>query len=204
MSDNLGSKAKGLLGVVAAGAAAVGAFILTHASEELGKMGGKYLGISLLFPLIVVFGCCWGARKILPAKTQDLSVAIGIVSGQVVLHLIGGLYFGVLQRVLLDIVILGAGVTWLIVRPSVWPIIGLTAFEIFALGSNILALTQVTDVAAAFKGLISFMLIRLAAIIFLVAGYKTLNSRPAVTVESPEAGVKAPQSPARADHRLAT
>jgi hypothetical protein len=179
---------------VGAAAAAAGAFILAHASKEFGKMGGEYLGISLLFPLVVVFGSCWIARKVLPANLQNLSVGIGIVSGQVVLHVLGGLYFGVLQRVALDIVILTAGLTWLIVRPSVWPVIGLTAFETFALGSNILVLTQVTDTAAVFKGLISFMLIRLVAIIFLVGGYKTLKSRPVAVSAMSGVPVKAESS----------
>jgi hypothetical protein len=152
---------------------------LAHASEEFGKQVGDYLGVSLFVPLIVVFFYCWIARKVLPANLQDLSIVIGIIAAQISLHVFGGLYFGALTRVLFDIVVLTIGLVWLIIRPSVWPIIGLTAFEIFALGSNLLTLTQVTNFAPAFKGLISFMLIRLAAISFLVTGYQSLKAKSA-------------------------
>src|ERR1700674_1819371 len=137
MSDEKPSNGKGWIGTLGVGAAAVGAFILAHASEELGKQGGEYLGISLFFPLIVVFLCCWVARKVLSSDLQDLSIAIGTLSAQVLLHVLGGLYFGVLTSVLLDIVLLSIGLAWLIIWPSVWPIIGLTGFEILALGTNL-------------------------------------------------------------------
>jgi hypothetical protein len=187
MSDEKPSKGKGWIGTLGVGVAAVGAFILAHASEEFGKQGGEYLGISLFFPLVVVFLCCWVARKVLSPDLQDLSIAIGIVSAQVLLHVLGGLYFGVLTSVLLDIVVLSIGLAWLIIRPSVWPIIGLTGFEILALGTNLVVLTQVTDTVGAVKGLLSFMLIRLAAIIFLIVGYRSLKAKPTIAVAPSDA-----------------
>jgi hypothetical protein len=175
MADRQGSTTKGILAVIGAGAAALGAFIVSRLSEELGKMSGEYLGISLFVPLLVVFGCCWLARKLLPENLKVLSIGIGIVSAQVVLHIFAGLYFGVLPRLLIDIAILTAGLTWLIMRPSIWPICALIAFEVYAVGSNLLVLAQVPNTAVVFKGVLSFMVIRLAAIFFLVLGYRALK-----------------------------
>jgi hypothetical protein len=179
MSTEQASKFKGLLGTVAAGAAAVGAFLIAHLSEHLGQMGGEWLSSALFFPLVLVFVCCWIARKALGAEYDDLKIAIGITSAQAIIHLLGGLYFGggVLLSVLPDIVILGGATAWLVARPGVWPIAVLLAFEGFAILMNLLALVGGGFDMAIVKGLISTILIRVAAILFLYSGLKSQRAK---------------------------
>ena len=63
------------VGTVAAGAAAVGGFILVQLSEQLGQMGGAWLSGALFFPLVLIVLCCWIASKVLgPKGFQDVSI----------------------------------------------------------------------------------------------------------------------------------
>jgi hypothetical protein len=179
MNSEQSAKIKGLFGTIVAGAAAVGAFLLAHLSEHAGQMGGEWLGGSLFFPLLLVFLSCWIAGKLLRPELNDLKIAIGITSAQAVLHLLGGLYLGgaALMSVLPDIVILGAGTAWLIARPGFWPIVLLLAFEGFAILMNLLLLVQSGFETVIVKGLISTILIRVAAILFLYSGLKSRRAR---------------------------
>jgi hypothetical protein len=186
MSTEQTSKIKSFLGTVAAGAAAVVGFILVQASEQLGQMGGAWLGPALFFPLIVVFLCCWIASKVLGPEYEHMKVAIGIVSAQAIMHVLGGLYFGpdVLLSVMPDVVILGGGVAWLIARPGVWPVALLLAFEAFAMVSTIVGIAQIGFEAEILKGGISSLLIRAAAIAFLYGAWRHLRAKPATAPET--------------------
>ncbi len=174
MTNEQPSKAKGILATVVAGAVAVGAFILVQAAEQLGQMGGAWLSGGLFFPLVLIFLCCWIAKRLLPPALEDVRIAIGIVAGQASWFLIAALLAGgeVLAQVLPDVVILTAGLAWLITRPGVWPIIFLMAFEGLVLLLNLFMLTQV-GVEEGLKGIISAVLIRVAALIFLYSGLQS-------------------------------
>jgi hypothetical protein len=187
MDTEQSSKFKGLLGTVIAGAVAAGGFVLVQLSEHLGQMGGEWLGGALFFPLVLVFLCCWIAGKLLKPELADLRIAVGITSAQAIIHLLGGLYLGggALMSVLPDIVILGAGTAWLVARPGFWPIVLLLAFEGFAIVMNVIVLIESGFEMVIVKGLISTILIRLAAILFL---YAALKSRRAKAPEAAKDG----------------
>jgi hypothetical protein len=180
-SSEQSSKAKGIIATVLAGAAAVGAFLLSHLSEHLGQMGGEWLGSALFIPLVLLFLCCWIAGKLLGPEYADLKIAIGITSAQAILLMFAVAYFGtpVLLPLLPDILILVACTAWLIARPGLWPIGVLLAFEVFALGMNALTLVQGGFDVVVVKGLISTILIRLGAIIFLYSAFKARRAKPA-------------------------
>lgn len=179
MSTGQTSKIKGFFATLAAGAAAVGAFVLVQASEQLGQFGGQWLGAALFFPLIVVFLCCWIAGKVLGPEHDHLKIAIGITGAQTIMHILGGWYFGaeVLLSLLPDILILGLGTAWLVARPGVWPVLLLLGFEVFALGSTLVGLSQIGFDAGILKGAISSILVRAAAIIFLFGAWRSLRAK---------------------------
>lgn len=180
MTTEQPSKAKRFLGTILTGAAAVGAFIVAQSAEQLGQMGGAWLGGALFFPLVIVFLCYWAAKRLLPPGLEDLRLAIAIVSGQALSFLMAGLFLGAVGHVLLDVIILVAGLAWLIARPGIWPIAFLIGVEGFALLINLFMLTQV-DFEAGLKGILSSLFIRVAAIFFLYTG---LSSRRAAAQSS--------------------
>jgi hypothetical protein len=185
------SKAKGLLGTVLAGAIAVGAFILTHTTEHLSQMGGEWLGTAMFIPLVLVFLCCWIAGKLIPQTPDALRIAIGITSAQAIYHLLGGLLGGgaAMVAVAPDVLILGGGTAWLIARPGFWPIALLIGFEAIALAMNVFMVFEVGFEVLLVKGLISMLLIRVAAIIMLYYGWKAIRpSAPAVAKDGVAAG----------------
>jgi hypothetical protein len=171
------SKAKGILGTVLAGVAAVFAFIVAHASEHLGQMGGEWLGPAMFIPLVLVFLCCWIAAKLIPQTPDSLRIAIGITGAQAIYHLLGGLLGGgqAILAVAPDVLILGGGTAWLLARPGFWPIVLLIGFEAIALAMNVFMVFEVGFEVLLVKGLISMVLIRMAAIILLYYGWKAIQ-----------------------------
>jgi hypothetical protein len=184
-TPGLSSKAKSLLGTILAGAIAVGAFVLTHTTEHLSQMGGEWLGTAMFIPLVLVFLCCWIAGKLIPQTPDAQRIAIGITSAQAILHLFAAFYFGggAFIALLPDILILTGGTAWLVLRPGVWPIVLLLAFEAFALLMNVVALVQGGFEVMVVKGLISTILIRVAAIIFLGTALKAQRAKAALPAQ---------------------
>ena len=185
------SKVKGILGTLLAGALAAGAFVLTHATKHLSQMGGEWLGPAMFIPLVLVFLCCWIAGKLIPQTPDALRIAIGITSAQAIYHLLGGLLGGgaAMVAVAPDVLILGAGTAWLIARPGFWPITLLIGFEAIALAMNVFMVFDVGFEVLLVKGLISMVLIRVAAIVMLYYGWKAIQPRAAsVTKDGVAAG----------------
>jgi hypothetical protein len=177
MSTEQTSKTKGILTTVATGAAAVGAFILVQLSEQLGQMGGAWLGPALLLPLVIIGACCWIASKALGPDHDHLKIAIGITSAQIIMLIIAGVVAGVLGILLPSILILGLGTAWLVARPGTWPIVVLLGFEVLTFVLAFGQLAQYGFPAEALKGAISAMLVQVAAVIFLYVGLRAVRDK---------------------------
>ncbi len=90
-----------------------------------------------------------------------------------------------------DVLILGGGTAWLVKRPGFWPIALLIGFEAIALAMNIIMAFEVGFEVLVVKGLISMVLIRVAAIVMLYYGWKAIRpstTSVAVVKDSAQAG----------------
>jgi hypothetical protein len=182
MSTEQTSKIKSFLGTVAAGAAAVVGFILVQASEQLGQMGGAWLGSALFLPIVIIALCCWIATKVLGPEYDHLKIAIGITSAQTIMLVLAGLLAGggALAILLPAILVLGLGTAWLVARPGMWPVVLLLGFEVLTLGLSFVELAQYEFSAGAMKGAISGVLLKVAAIIFLYGGLRAVREKPTI------------------------
>ncbi len=170
------SSKAGFLGKIAAGAAVVFGFLLSHGSEEV----GKWLGFSLLLPIAILIATCWAATKLLDTGHKFLNQAVGIPAGQGLYMLIPVIVFGsaALPLVAIDIVIIAAGVIWLFARPGIAPLLLLLAYEAIALAMHLYGAFSGNVADNLLKGLVSAILIRIYAIVILYDGYRKMKAVP--------------------------
>lgn len=173
----------GWLAAIATGAVAVLAYIGSHALEEISSEAGKWLGLSLLVPIILAFASCWVMGKILDPSIRFLNIAAGIPASQALNFMIPLFVFGsaALPAVGFDIVVIAVAIVWLFARPSTGPLILLLAYEVFGLLMNVYALTGGSFEQNLLKGLITSILIRVFALFVLWDGYQKMKLRAAAS-----------------------
>ena len=119
------SKIWGWILAIGAGLAWVVEKVVEHGSQEVGKWVGPYL----LLPAASIAGCWWLASKTVEPK--DFVPVVGLVGGQVVYFFVIALFIGAAGFLMVgpDIVVLGAGLIWLLKRRTLGPVILLMCFE---------------------------------------------------------------------------
>jgi hypothetical protein len=157
-----------LLGKI--GGAIVGAVI--------GFVLGSHAGINLLLPAVVAAIVFWVALKTAPLSFQPMALAFAVQAGQV-LWMIAGLIY--LQRVdvsAVDVLIILAGLGWLLFRPGLPPVIFLTLFQLVALGINLYSFDAVPEDSPEEKALAAHILLRILSIVLMIGGLRLLRKSP--------------------------
>lgn len=96
-----------------------------------------YFGFVLILPILVAAAVIWYVgKKVAPVSNPRYLTAIVIQGAHLVWISLGTAFLGAWAANFLDIVILVIGLAWLWLRPSLWPIMLLTVFQIFALVVN--------------------------------------------------------------------
>jgi hypothetical protein len=143
----------------------------------------KYFGISFFIPAIIIFfSWLWLNKKIKNSKLTSIIPALAIQSGQVlcisitlILSVAMHEYFAI--AVLFDILILIIGLMWLIMRPGIKPIILLSIYQILSSLVSITNLIYQEINSPSFKASIIQLIIKIAAVFFMVIGYKKLSQK---------------------------
>jgi hypothetical protein len=188
MPEKNASAKKGLLATIGAGAVAVLAFIASHAAGALSGEFGKWLGLSMLLPLVILFASCWVMGKLLSEDIRFLNFAAGIPAGQAIIFLIPVFIFGpaAITAVAIDFIAILIGLVWLFARPSTGPLIWLLAYEALGLVMNAYGLLSSDAGQSFYKGVIVSIFIRIFVLFVLYDGYKKMKSR-AVAATAPSA-----------------
>ena len=96
-----------------------------------------YFGFVLILPILVAAAVIWYVgKKVAPVSNPRYLTAIVIQGAHLVWISLGTAFLGAWAANFLDIAILLIGLVWLWFRPSLWPIMLLTVFQIFALAVN--------------------------------------------------------------------
>src|SRR3990170_725123 len=98
---------------------------------------GRYSGLHLLIPLGGVLLAGLVAAKTLPSRVQPLLPAVAVQGGHLVWILVGATLLGQVGLVLLPVILMMAGITWVIAKPGVASIGCLTAFQVIFAGLNL-------------------------------------------------------------------
>ena len=147
---------------------------------------GYYSGINLLIPLGITAGVWWIWKKLLRPEKLLFLPAIAVQTGHLLWLSVGLLYLGVLDWSLTDVVVLVVGLTWLVLKPGLGPIILLSLFQVVALAVNGVSFADAAIGTNPHKALLVHIIWRFMALFFMWHAY--MQSRRAVPIETAAAG----------------
>lgn len=158
------SKTKLIVGQVLGGAAGIAA--------------GNYMGINLLIPALALFAIWYvGGKHLRPAQPAYLP-ACAIQGAHGAWVLVGMAILGAWGANLVDVAVLGFGVTWLWFAPSIWPVVLLTLFQAVALFFNGEAIFQHPVGSAEHRALSLHIGLRVAALGTMWWAYVRTRGKP--------------------------
>ena len=148
----------------------------------IGAAIGVYAGVNVLIPLGMTAAVWWAGKKLLSSSKQLYLPAIAVQTGHLLWLSVGLIYLGAFGLDLLDVIILIVGLTWLLLRPGLAPVLLLTVFQVLALAINGVSFAEATIGTNPHKALFVHMVWRLMALFFMWHAY--VQSRKAVRVET--------------------
>jgi hypothetical protein len=132
---------------------------------------GIYSGIHVMIPIVAASGAWWVGKKFLPPARLPFLPAIAVQTGHLFWILLGVLYLGRLDEGLIDVVVLGVGLSWLIVRPGLGPLILLTLFQAAALVANGYLFAEADFGTNQHKALLIHIVLRVVALFSMWYGH---------------------------------
>ncbi len=142
----------------------------------LGLLVGRYAGLALLIPLGASFGIYAIARKFVKGTREIILPAFSVQAGHLVWFCVGMLATQQFGSNLLDVVVFGIGLTWLIRSPSKRPLLVLNVFQALALVINGVAISEVEWGTAAHRALTVHIIFRAVAIALNVMAIRKLQA----------------------------
>jgi hypothetical protein len=119
--------------------------------------------------------CGWIAYKLAKDEVKPMVPAIAVQGGQGLWMLLGFIMLHLVDLNALDLVILPAGLTWLLVRPGIGPVIFLTAYQSMAFVLNLLKFLTASVGSTTHKALLVHLVFRVAAVLLMVVGLKQIR-----------------------------
>jgi hypothetical protein len=166
---------------VPAGAAVPGK---RSARQSVGSIAGiaigigvsRFFGAALLVPSVV--GVAAGAvlARWGPIRSRPFAAAGGVIIGHVAWMVAGALVLRSFSAVGIDIVLMSAGVAWLLAWPALAPVLVLAAFEVMGTVVNAIQLNS-GETAGFEKALVLHLLLRIGALVALGVGYRAFRSQ---------------------------
>jgi hypothetical protein len=153
------------------------------AASIAGGVIGLYSGINLLLPLGITAGLWWLGKKKLPPEKLPFLPALAVQAGHLIWLTFGLLYMRSLGLNMIDIIVLVAGLTWLVLRPGLGPVILLTVFQVLSLAVNGYSFAEATVGSNPHKALLVHIIWRVMGVFFMWQAYRqTRKADPVKTV----------------------
>ena len=157
--DSIGNKALGIIGTL------------------IGLAVGRYSGINLLLPLAATALLWWGGKKLLKGERLLFLPALSLQGGHLLWMAFGLFYAGQFNDLILDIVVLIAGLIWLVSKPSLGPVLLLGIFQALALIINASVFLSAELGSTEHKALLVHIIWRLLALFYMGQGYLQLRRK---------------------------
>ncbi|WP_431289060.1 hypothetical protein [Roseateles chitinivorans] len=152
-------------------------------ASVVGGVTGIYAGLVILAPLAFT-GVAWFiGSKLLKPRVPTYLPAIAIQIGHLCWLALGMAILGTLGANFLDVVMLGIGVTWLWLRPGLWPVVLLTAFQVLGLVVNVMAIAPHSVGSLMHKALVVHIAWRLAAMSYMWWAYLGARRQSVPSIE---------------------
>lgn len=133
---------------------------------------GAYSGLHLLLPLAATALAWWAGATLLPQSRRAAVVpAAAVQAGHLLWLTFGQVVRGGLDAGVIDLVILGVGVVWLVARPGLAPTVALTLYQSWALVTNGALLVRADIGTLAHRALLIHVIWRVLALALLWRAY---------------------------------
>ncbi len=165
----------------------------------VGLAVGPYAGLSLLIPAGFALLVGWALSKAVPAPNKPMVPASAVQAGQGLWMLLGMVLLGQVNLTLIDCAVLLLGALGLAFWPSVVVVALLICYQAVGLVSNGVGFAEATLNTPVHKALLVHLVLRVTAIILMVAGLikirkeKTLATVPSAS--GPTGGGSTDKSP---------
>lgn len=140
---------------------------------------GRYFGLLFLIPLIGICFCWWIANKFLTPAKKPMVPAIALQAGFVLSFSLIAVLAGEFKGAAMWELLFTAGaVAWLIIRPSIGPVMLLTALHLLTLLAIALVVflqLELESISPTYKGLLLNLIFRVPAIIFMYTGLRGIR-----------------------------
>ncbi len=151
----------------------------------VGVAVGTYSGINLLLPLAAALLCGWLAYKWVKPEAKSMVPAFAVQAGHGLWMLLGVIVVGVFNPTLLDVVILAAGLTWLLARPGLGPVVLLGAYQCISFVINLQAFLAADVGSDIHRALLVHLIFRALGVALMVMGLQKLRGQSALPVGPP-------------------
>jgi hypothetical protein len=139
----------------------------------------KYMGLLLAIPTIGILLCLWAANKFLSSAKEPMKIAIAWQAGFVLSFSLVAILAGEFRGAAMwELLITTAAIVWLIIRPSIGPVVLLTALHVLTLLAIALAIflhLELESLNPTYKGLLLNAILRVPAIIFMYTGLRGIK-----------------------------
>lgn len=144
----------------------------------IGVAVGAYAAAFVFVPLIGTLVAAILAMKLFSAEKRFIVPAFAVQAGHLIWFGLGVMLAGTVNNaVLLDVLVLAAGLIWLVAAPGYVPIAALAGFQLFATWINADALLAADWASISHKALLVHLALRFLALVFLGHAALTLYGR---------------------------
>ena len=136
----------------------------------VGAVVGRYSGMHLLIPLglAVVAGAI--GSKLGPKKSKPMVAAFAVQAGHGLSMALGLALLGTFDLNVLDVVVVFIGVTLLLFRPGLFPVLLLSTYQLAALALNLFTLASAEFGSDLHKALLVHVIFRALGLVLMIIG----------------------------------
>lgn len=136
---------------------------------------GVYAGLAILLPLGIAWSVYAVLKKRVSGARELVLLAFALQAGHLGWFTIGVIATGQLGWNVVDLVLFGGALAWLLVAPARAPLVALAVLHAVALVMNAVTATQVSWGTAQHKALAAHIALRVAALILNVMAFRSFK-----------------------------
>lgn len=144
----------------------------------IGVIIGYYTGLNLIIPLVLAFLSGWLANKFIKLSPLSKSMipAFAVQCGQM-LWMFLAIFWGSPAKIILELITVIAALAWLLMRPSLMPVVALSIYQIIGFVYNIVKFLSYSFGTPPHKTLLIHLIIRIVAVFLMFTGLREVNKQ---------------------------
>jgi hypothetical protein len=137
----------------------------------VGVAGSRYFGFALVYPFVFALVGGLILAKLGPKPWRPFVLGASLFIGHMGWMLAGALVLGTFAPVLADLILMGLGLVWLLLRPGLAPVIAIGLYQLVSMAVNVTQLLS-GEAAGQEKFIVLHLLLRVGTVVALAVGYR--------------------------------